>query len=512
MGIFDKFIDKQKRNKEDEIISQNTTEGFYIGVAEAEGEANNSVIPLNDVFEDYLDVISQINNEKFIITGRKGSGKTAIGEYIVTSIDANTFSTFIKKSDIDIEEIVQIENDRGFSVQRELLFKWIILTQILNLFTKNEKLCGLKDMSNLKKFIDKNRGFVNIDKFEIKEISRSSGLNINLEYFKRFYTCLFSKNIAIKESKTDFYKLIPYLEEAVIQVLREDPDNSYILIFDDLDINYTNDETQKSILVNLLRIVKYYNNDIFGRNKFNSKIIILLRNDIADRLICYADTAKIFASYAIELNWYEDSLFRTQENKLKLKQFINKRIACNFERKGITYNKENPWESFISEDGYTFKSSFKYIIDHTFYRPRDLILFFKDINEGKFPIPLSKENIKILIGNYANQMILEIQNELAAIFTKDEIQKIFNILKLYSKMSSFTYANISFDLKNIGFDKNIDDIIENLFYYSLIGNRTDESNICFKFREKGGDMCKMNRDNNFILHHILDIYFKKNAN
>lgn len=96
MGVFDKFLQKKQDNPTQD---RRTTEGFYIGVVEAEGEANNSEITLSEVFEDFLDVVKQINNEKFIILGRKGSGKSAIGEYILSlaNSDANIFAKFIKK-------------------------------------------------------------------------------------------------------------------------------------------------------------------------------------------------------------------------------------------------------------------------------------------------------------------------------------------------------------------------------------------------------------------------------
>lgn len=513
MGVFDRFIQKKASPK-----SCRTTEGFNIGVAEAEGEANNSKITLSEVFEDFLDVIDQINNEKFIVLGRKGSGKSAIGEHIcnIASSDANIFAKFIRRTEIDIEQIVQIGINEGERIEQEMLFKWVILTQILSLIVQNQNLCNIKDMSNLKKFLNKNRGFVNIEKHEIKEIIHERGINVNLEYFKRFYTALFNKKVAIKEEKAAFFKLIPYLEETISKILIKDPENSYILIFDDLDIGYYKSETDILTLSELLRIAKYYNNEFLGRNQLNSKIVVLLRNDIAKHLCYNADTAKIFASYAIELNWYEE-MYRTQEDRLKLKQFINKRIACNFEKNGLEYIKDKPWESFVNEQEFVSfdnmgntKSSFKYVIEHTFFRPRDLILFFKDIDRYKFPIPISRSNINNLIGRFANQIMLEIQNELTAVFSEKEIDITINVLRAYRNKKHFTYESLRTDLENCGLKDNAYNIIDELFFYSLIGNINNHGDVSFKFREKGGDICKINPNENLILHYILRVYFKNN--
>lgn len=514
MGIFDKFIQKgnsvNKRNGR-------TTEGFHIGVVEAEGEANNSKIILSEVFEDYLDVISQINNEKFIVLGRKGSGKSAIGEYLysLAESDANLFANFIRTSEINIERIIQVGEEKGERITQEVLYKWIILTQLLKLFLQNQKISTIKEMVHIKKFIERNRGFVDIRNNEIKEIIREKGFSIDLEYFKRFYTAKCNKKISIKEEKADFYKLIPYLEEIVIKILLEDKDNSYILIFDDLDIGYNfKVESSKEALIDLLRVTKYYNNEIFGRNGIKSKILILLRNDIAKHLRFNADTAKLFASYAVELNWFEE-VYRLNEDKLKLKQFINKRIMLNFEKNNMEYIKGKPWESFVDESEFeawrsNSKSSFKYVIDHTFFRPRDLILFFKDLNKYKFPIPLSKESINILIGNYANEMFLEIQNELSAMYSALETNKIINALRNFLDKRPFTYQELLYALEEQKIEGTLDDIIDELFYYSLIGNINDNGEVSFKFRENGGDTCLINRNENFILHNMLKVYYRKN--
>jgi hypothetical protein len=505
MGLFDKKITKKTELKK-------TTSDFFIGAAEAEGEANNAKITLSEVFEDFLDILSQLNNEKFIVTGRKGSGKSAIGEYLysIAYNDPNLFATFIKKSDIDIEKIVQIGEKQGLLVQPELLFKWVILTQLLKLICQNENTQRFKERKDLKLFLERNRGFIDIKNAEISEVIKENGIQVNFEYFKRFYTATKDKKWTIKESKAEFYKLLPYLEETILSIIKQDTENNYILIFDDLDIGYSRkSESSLNSLAELLRVAKYYNNEAFGRNLIASKIVILLRNDIAKHLCFHADTAKIFASYAIELNWFEEA-YRFQEDNLKLKQFINKRIKANFEKKGWFIG-ESPWEAFINESDFATgsKSSFKYILDHTFFRPRDLMLVFKDLDSYKFNIPLGRTEINILLGNYSTLIISEIQNELTAIFTSDEINSIFRALKQYYDKRPFTYCALKTNLEEVGFTANAEEVIEELFYYSLIGNMRESGDVIFKFREKGGEICKLDPAEHFILCYALKVYFKK---
>jgi hypothetical protein len=70
-----------KRLMTEEIQEKGTTRNFFIGTPEAEGETTyNSKIKLGEIFGDYLNVFPELDSEKFIITGRKGAGKSAIAE------------------------------------------------------------------------------------------------------------------------------------------------------------------------------------------------------------------------------------------------------------------------------------------------------------------------------------------------------------------------------------------------------------------------------------------------
>ena len=62
--------------------SKNSTKGFYIGTPEAEGENFRIGQNLKDFYEDYNDITDNIKNGKFIISGRKGTGKSAYVRYI----------------------------------------------------------------------------------------------------------------------------------------------------------------------------------------------------------------------------------------------------------------------------------------------------------------------------------------------------------------------------------------------------------------------------------------------
>lgn len=510
MSILSKIINKT----DNETHKNHTTNGFCIGVPEAEAEATTARIKLDCLFEDYLNILSQLDNEKFILLGRKGTGKSAIGEFILSQANdnSNLFCDFIKKNDIDIEKIVQIGKEEGITIEKTLLYKWIVLTKFITLFIDNQSLVCQNGMKHLSNFIKRNRGFININNYEIKEIIKQYGLSVNTEYFKRYLNASGNTTTHYKQEKAEFFKLIPDLEKVIVNILKKDVDNSYILMFDDLDIGLNiNNKESINTLSELIRIVKYYNNDVFARNNINAKIIIFLRTDIQKHLIYTADMPKIFSSYSTELRWYED-YYRNNEPKLFLRKFINKRIKLNFQNKGlILNNNEDPWTSFVDERSfYNGKTGFKYIIDHTFFRPRDLILFFKDIGTLDLSLPISADEINtILMNKYVMDMVSDIKGEMSVNYCNDDIELIFNSLcDCFDKdRTPFSYNQLIEKLNQHKLE-NAEKIVSDLFDYSLIGNYDCKNNVNFKFRESYGQTIAMRKDEKFILHYLLQAYFK----
>lgn len=499
---------------------KSTTKNFQIGSPEAEAESTGkSKIKLCDVFEDYLEIIPELDYEKFIITGRKGSGKTAIGEhlYYLSTQKPNRFADFVRKEDIDIEKIIQLGKEVGVDIEQELLFKWIILIKFLKMLTQNESLQTINGMKDLQHFIKRNSGYVDIKNYEIIEIIKKEGVEIKIDNLKSFMA-KYGKDFQFKLSKAPFFKLIPFLQEAILTVLKEDEnENEYLLFFDDLDIGI-NLENQFNLqtLVNLIRIAKDINNNLFGKNSINAKVVILLRNDIARYLKKgNADTAKIFSSYEISLSWYEHELYRVNEDLLKLKKFIDKRIKWNFEKNKIEMKyPNNPWASLIEDDSTFYKeSSFKYVIDHTFCKPRDLILFFKPLSEFEFKIPLQPQEINKLLGKYSSEAIDELTNEMLALLSLEEKNNILKSLRPFVNNFSISYDELYKELGKYKFSKPICDIIDLLFCYSIIGNKERKSSVVyFKHRETKDQDFRFNKDLDIVLHYILKIYLLNNNN
>ncbi|MGG9960876.1 P-loop ATPase, Sll1717 family [Ferruginibacter sp. SUN106] len=510
-----------KRLSNEDEYPKGTTRTFFIGTPEAEGETTyNSKIKLGEIFGDYLNVFPELNSEKFIITGRKGAGKSAIAEFIHYSAtnDANTFCDFIKTRDLDTNKIVQIGKEEGLPIEEKLLFEWLILTKLIKLLTEDQSVQSIKEFKDLNIFLQRNSGLVDIKNYEVSEIVRNKSLEVNIEYFKRVFTSLFKKDIGIREHKAPFYKLLTPLKEVVTKLLLENvtSENEYFLIFDDLDIGFKeSDKNSIESLTNVIRVAKDYNIDLFGKNGLEAKIIILLRDDLKRIIVKHnADTAKIFSSYEIPLVWYEHENFKNNENQVGLKKLINKRIEINFKKEDLDFNAFDPWTSLFKEDQQYNGSSFKFLIDYTFFRPRDLILLFKPLPINSFPIPLTFYNSKTLLNAYVEELMLELKNELSASFNENDISKIFLCLKNLKQRQPLTKTQLTNELKDLGLEYDPELALILLFDYSVIGNFENyiyPAKIYFKHRERREDPLVINFDLQFIYHKALEVYLDKRA-
>lgn len=510
MGIFD----SKKKTQQD----SNTTKGFYFGAPEAEAE-NVNEHNLTDYFEDYLEIMENLEVGKFIFVGRKGVGKSAITKFIKDTSEKsnNSLATILRLSDFEVEKTIQSNNE---DINKDiLLFEWLILVNIVKLVVKNKRGEYTVEFTKLQKFLDNNSGIVHIDKFQIDEGFKKSGGEINFGVLTHSFGGVFKKYFDVKVTKAPFYKLIPPLKE-IVKIILDYPVNKkteFWLLFDDLDINFNiYSESDKRKVMELIRLAKLYNNEVFINNK--AKILIFLRDDIRDKLISeYTDSAKIFNSYEILINWYNHFESTQDENRIALKKMVNKRIELNYKNKNIHYSKEDPWFSLFTDDnynpnGYPKKSSFKYIIDFTYYRPRDIITILNITSELGVSYPISQNNIKLILQKYIARNINEIKSELNLFFNEDDKEKLFvTLFKYMSDYPAKSYNQVLTKINGLNFKLKSETIIEILISYSFFVPSNSNGDLYFNYRENI-ELDKMKKEELLINLHKNIYHFYKQIN
>ena len=470
MGIF---------SKPKEVV---TTKNFYFGSVEAESE-NNKGQSLIDYFDDYLDIIPMLYKGRFIFVGRKGVGKSAIAKYIKDKSDNedDSFAALLKMCDFKKEKLLQQVDDANITI--EMIFEWMILVNIVKLIVKSDGGSCTKEFDKLSKFLKRNTGSVDIDKFEISEQIIEKGGNVNFGLLKDCFNFAFRNRFDARTTRAPFYKLIDPLKDIVKKILsyQDIKNKEYWLLFDDLDVDYEikNDECNNSI-ISLLRIAKSYNNEILKDS--TAKVIVFIRKDIRDILISkYNDSAKLINASEIPINWFtkEDN-----ENNIPLKKLVNKRIELNFKQNNIEYDKDDPWTTLITSQNIKGKTSFKHVLDFTFYRPRDIITFLDKITEAEYKWPIDESNLNKILNGYIITNISEIKSELNIYFTEDERDRLFNdIFKDIANNGSLTYDKLKEKLSNLSFSLQEERVIDILLEYNLLTYMSKNNQLIISYRE-----------------------------
>lgn len=464
-----------------------TTDGFFFGAPEAEAEKKYEKKNNVSFFDDYFEVIDEISSNKFIISGRKGTGKSAVVKYILDNKrEDETYADVVLPKDYVLYKSV-IETEDGVSITATMIWEWIVLTRFVKMILDTKANRYYKEYKPLELFWKNNSGFLEIEKFDIKEIIKSKKNQLSIGPLKKIFSAQYSDLIDYRLIHAPFYKLIPALKDIVKRILSMDifKDIEYILMFDDLDIDFNiNNENDKMVLMELIRLAKEYNTSIFLQTK--GKILIFIRDDVSHKMQTVAtDTSKVFGSYEYPLKWYTHEIGDDDYKNNRIMQFVNRRLQINFDALNIAYDKDNPWNSFIEHNWDVYeKPPFRYFLDFTFYRPRDFINMFKDLGSKKYQLPLSPANAKTILREYTRTNYTEISNELKIMFSESEVNNIKCVLKCIAEEAPVSFNRV-LELLRINHLEN--SVINSLVEYNLLIPQDENRNQFFSYREMAID-------------------------
>lgn len=490
------------------ISHENTTRGLYLGKPEAEGE-NNPGQGLKEYYNDYLGINEAFLQGKFIITGRKGVGKSAYVKYLYdnSSLEKQLLCSVVKYNTKTLERIIQAIPD-DISDKYCVLHEWIILSEMVKLLLKNTHAIYTDEYKAIKAFAEKNSGIMDITKWMTVSAMQTESLNVNTNDLFHCLPVTYGKQSSKTQARAPFYSLIPSLRVIVSKMLGYDvcKDINFCVIFDDLDIGLDlNNDQHRLELMDLIRIARDYNTQHFPKPE--SRVLLMLRDDIALRLDGIApDKNKIFSSYEFNLNWY-DSDKGLSEKESHIRAFINRRIGIGFEKQGIEYSRSDAWNTLVDEnfpEAYDQKTAFKFILDCTFYRPRDLVALFKDIGRCNYSLPISPVNIKTLINKYAHWNAVEIKDELSNLFSRNDIEYIFRLLKsIADSKKGLSYDEVIAEIERLHLRE---DTFEILLDYCLIVPQDQRDHHYYSYREK--KRVEHVKDYQYRLAKALYIHFK----
>ncbi|MBC9935064.1 P-loop ATPase, Sll1717 family [Chitinophaga qingshengii] len=443
-----------------------------------------------------------LSGERFYVIGRKGSGKSAISEYILNlpKVDIekgyNIFTEKLSFKNFPFNELYSLGNDKYTQPNQYItIWKYIIYSCICRLVVKNESID-----SEVRKVLEKL-----YPPDPVKSLSRL----IDKWTTKEFGAQILGTGGNIKVDQISSFQDLSWIEKTNIleDIIEQYIDTSkYYVVFDELDEDYRVFENPKeqqqyiNLITSLFKAVQDVKS-IFRDKKEVICPIVFLRDDIYN-LIKDTDKNK-WGDFKISLEWDED----------KIKRMLAFRISKAIDPNGDVLPFDVAWakvfkreEVSMGDGGNKRMNIFDYITLSTQLRPRDYIKYIQVCSErtsSEGGARITAKTVKSLDKAFSNYLRDEIVDEVHAL-----LPDIINILSIISQIRKWNFSIQEFkDTYNSYYKNktvtngNVDYVLQMMFDFSVIGNRP--KNRFVSFFKYSNPEARFNFQENIVIHRGL---------
>lgn len=508
-----------------------TIKDIYVGKPDAKDEVEtdgidsflkNYVVPTN------FDIESLINGTKCFVSGYKGTGKTAVLYYldhITREKDAQTVSSFVffkgDYSDLKKQEMQQLAKriTSAISIGRdvvlegtdfEIIWRWILYTRIIEdnqnynygIYNKNsdwdrfEKVIGAISYDKKKRFLS----------FPAK-ISLS--LKDNTQQNSVIPTCEIDfKNTKVEETENyrTFARLIDEADELFKNLARTDI--PYYIYIDELEAYYGDEVVFKRdlrLIRDLLFTVKKLNLVTSAKESCSTKIICSIRTEIVNainRFIVSKELNKITSGFDVPLKW---DYTNTNSFNHPIMQILVKRIEYGEKKKGDFISEKRLIEKWFPE---RIDNSYaaNYLLNNSWCKPRDIVRL---IQAAQSNLAASNDKFNQYVidtsrKKYSQESLIEIQEEMKALYTPDEIDCIISCLTGFKRVFSFEEIQNKAKkyFQNSVLDLRLAEVLKDLYRLGIIGNHIPKSKL-YRWHHKGDDEFILDDTWMIIIHPAL---------
>lgn len=398
---------------------------------------------LGTYFFTVPEVSKLIESKSWLVLGRKGTGKTAIYKHLVTSEKSrlNNYSVIglnFKDYPWPVHRLYKESLAGELSAYQKswkYLFYVKALALLIEMHEKDDKKLS-KEMNWAKKYIDKIYGrpdpsMLEVLTSKIARVDKIKAPGADLGEVSFDVGELSFENIAIDKElqaklRSNAYTLLSYFEH----IFKENVHGYKIMItLDQLDENWLAGEIEEysKVLINLLNVCRSISTDETV-NK-NLKIVPFMRSDIYHSLR-FNDKNKLFQDSAIVISWDNENLDSMFYERVR--KYAVERIELNDDKKSGSLFEVN----FVRQG----TPPFHFITRRSFFRPRDVIVYFnkiRDIHEtNKSGLYTTNELYSAAI-EASTSVYNEIVDEWSNQFP--DIEKLLGVLQLMS-IETFNYS------------------------------------------------------------------------
>ena len=470
----------------------------------------------NKKFEELRD-----NKNKFIVTGRKGTGKTLLAKYYeCQELKKDHISEYIDKDKVLFCQLQAIGNREIPAIERGTFITYAVINEIAQLICDNQKKITNKlgfwkrykikrQIKKIKRLIDM-EDTLNFEKIGLKNTEQAS---INGKLKGKIVDTEAGGTISSSAEKTfqksPYYRNMESLKALVLGIL---PYCTITLMVDDLDeydekVSATNSFTK--FLAKFIEVTYKLNIEIQEYSP-DSKIILLFRSDLFEFLHNESTNLnKYVVNSRVILNWLNGSNTNQPEQHSLMDMIFNKMRNSSNELK--EKNNLELYEQLFPKK-IKGKEPLKYLLNFSHGRPRDIVnLLNKIIVKYPDADSFTNEMFMAVELEYSKDFCNELRNEMSLYYSADYINSSFNILKLVRKSNFWKEEAIQVINKcenQLPGITDIDEVLKTLFKYGVLGNMKVQHNngkndikYYFGYREDGSDIINFNEK--FTVHFAL---------
>ena len=437
---------------------------FFLGKNDGKKEARYKQ-DFDLYFYDHNNIYKKIMEpDKCLVLGKKGTGKTILGEYMKkqASASADWFCEMCSYKDFTFQELIHLKSSDIQPNEYLSIWEWVILLQLSKFCINDNSIPESRTKMELEKFINSNYDSLHLNANKIIEITKNNKLSGSL--FTGISKVLGEEGESTKYSTGNYLNYLNQLSSTVIKLL-SDSNNKYTLIYDELDDRFRNESLYKNSIISLIKAVDKLNL-LMHDNGIDCKVILLLRTDIF-QVLNDPDLNKVKQDNSITIEWGSSNnrnspLFDMVFNKVK------KSVPelADIRRSDLFFK--------LFPDKIKGEFSDHFILSRSFFRPRDVITYLNLIIQ-QYPSERSFnwKGFKDVEGQYSSYFFNEIRNELCGHASDTVIDEGFLLLKQF-KHINFKYSKIYTYLeerKRLYKHIDLEELLKMFFDFGVLGNR-----------------------------------------
>lgn len=366
---------------------------------------------LRECFQTHPAYIEARDFSRFLVLGRKGSGKTAIFKRLVSEREHDFFSYGHSFEDYpwqhhDLQAQVGVPEERRYVHS----WKYLILMGLAKVLLNSDHSQpwseeALDSLSAVEAFVIDSYGSRDPDLRQLfspeKELRFKGTLRLP-------FLDVTGERLRVRDLPIHVQDVNRAMQEHVVRTLN--PDNRYYVCFDQLDLGFT--VTQPQYAQRLIGLILAARDLVLAAREVDKRlnVIVFLRDDIYQDLQ-FEDKNKITENFATYVRWSEGG------TDLTLRSLMESRFSQALSEGAAKVE----WEDVFDEtkEMPSRQSKYQHMCARTFLRPRDMIKFCNAVleayKEQRSPREPKFDNAAIHAARdiYSEYLLNELDDEIA---------------------------------------------------------------------------------------------------